>query len=122
LNTYAQALVVHHGEHTGQTFVLFTDQPAFGTVEVHHTGGGTFDTHFVFNGTTAHRSEEHTSELQSRENLVCRLLLEKKQLNNINPLHLVSIYPTTTSIHSLNLHDALPISEYLRPGARSSSW
>src|SRR5690606_41465567 len=26
----------------------------------------------------AHRSEEHTSELQSRENLVCRLLLEKK--------------------------------------------
>src|SRR5690606_41574579 len=28
-----------------------------------------------------HRSEEHTSELQSRENLVCRLLLEKK--NNI---------------------------------------
>src|SRR5690606_41067337 len=28
---------------------------------------------------TARRSEEHTSELQSRENLVCRLLLEKKK-------------------------------------------
>src|SRR5690606_39862101 len=27
---------------------------------------------------TRRRSEEHTSELQSRENLVCRLLLEKK--------------------------------------------
>src|SRR5436309_7498216 len=27
------------------------------------------------------RSEEHTSELQSRENLVCRLLLEKKNAN-----------------------------------------
>src|SRR5690606_40669751 len=27
------------------------------------------------------RSEEHTSELQSRENLVCRLLLEKKKKN-----------------------------------------
>src|SRR5690606_26358629 len=27
------------------------------------------------------RSEEHTSELQSRENLVCRLLLEKKKRN-----------------------------------------
>src|SRR3984957_13019973 len=27
------------------------------------------------------RSEEHTSELQSRENLVCRLLLEKKILS-----------------------------------------
>src|SRR5690606_39510640 len=26
------------------------------------------------------RSEEHTSELQSRENLVCRLLLEKKKM------------------------------------------
>src|SRR5215475_15538655 len=29
------------------------------------------------------RSEEHTSELQSRENLVCRLLLEKKKKNPI---------------------------------------
>src|SRR5690606_40254648 len=31
------------------------------------------------------RSEEHTSELQSRENLVCRLLLEKKKKNKIEP-------------------------------------
>src|SRR5690606_41648108 len=29
--------------------------------------------------TASRRSEEHTSELQSRENLVCRLLLEKKK-------------------------------------------
>src|SRR5690606_41872994 len=29
------------------------------------------------------RSEEHTSELQSRENLVCRLLLEKKKTKNL---------------------------------------
>src|SRR5690606_40393939 len=29
------------------------------------------------------RSEEHTSELQSRENLVCRLLLEKKKRTKI---------------------------------------
>src|SRR5690606_42125952 len=29
------------------------------------------------------RSEEHTSELQSRENLVCRLLLEKKKEKEI---------------------------------------
>src|SRR2546430_4117625 len=28
------------------------------------------------------RSEEHTSELQSQSNLVCRLLLEKKKLTN----------------------------------------
>src|SRR5690606_17372164 len=30
----------------------------------------------------AGRSEEHTSELQSRENLVCRRLLEKKKISN----------------------------------------
>src|SRR2546430_13597943 len=30
---------------------------------------------------TAKRSEEHTSELQSQSNLVCRLLLEKKKYN-----------------------------------------
>src|SRR5258707_10011567 len=37
------------------------------------------------------RSEEHTSELQSRQYLVCRLLLEKKNsthtLNRLDPLH-----------------------------------
>src|SRR2546430_13605733 len=33
---------------------------------------------FVFLG-LAHRSEEHTSELQSQSNLVCRLLLEKNK-------------------------------------------
>src|SRR5690606_41882335 len=32
-----------------------------------------------FAGPLHFRSEEHTSELQSRENLVCRLLLEKKK-------------------------------------------
>src|SRR6266436_9580161 len=31
-----------------------------------------------------HRSEEHTSELQSRLHLVCRLLLEKKKQKNYN--------------------------------------
>src|SRR5690606_39764258 len=37
------------------------------------------DQHRFF-GHTFWRSEEHTSELQSRENLVCRLLLEKKNV------------------------------------------
>src|SRR3712207_7514740 len=32
--------------------------------------------------TAGSRSEEHTSELQSRQYLVCRLLLEKKKTNN----------------------------------------
>src|SRR5450432_4633251 len=33
---------------------------------------------------TSPRSEEHTSELQSRSDLVCRLLLEKKKKNKIH--------------------------------------
>src|SRR5438874_8086277 len=33
----------------------------------------------LLNGDTNGRSEEHTSELQSRRDLVCRLLLEKKK-------------------------------------------
>src|SRR2546427_1296970 len=33
-------------------------------------------------GAAMDRSEEHTSELQSQSNLVCRLLLEKKKKNN----------------------------------------
>src|SRR5690625_7904719 len=35
-----------------------------------------------FMTTRANRSEEHTSELQSRGHLVCRLLLEKKKKNH----------------------------------------
>src|SRR5690606_40735120 len=37
------------------------------------------DVFVVLCDTSDFRSEEHTSELQSRENLVCRLLLEKKK-------------------------------------------
>src|SRR5688572_31516853 len=40
-----------------------------------------------------HRSEEHTSELQSQSNLVCRLLLEKKKKNNTTQK-----YPTTSTL------------------------
>src|SRR2546427_884648 len=34
---------------------------------------------------TPNRSEEHTSELQSQSNLVCRLLLEKKKKKKLTP-------------------------------------
>src|SRR5690349_22107834 len=37
------------------------------------------------------RSEEHTSELQSRRDLVCRLLLEKKNKNN--PINRLGLLP-----------------------------
>src|SRR2546422_8456177 len=36
-------------------------------------------------GTGKNRSEEHTSELQSRLHLVCRLLLEKKKNERVGP-------------------------------------
>src|SRR3712207_7214359 len=36
------------------------------------------------------RSEEHTSELQSRQYLVCRLLLEKKKIKNSQYNHVLS--------------------------------
>src|SRR3712207_7276372 len=38
-----------------------------------------------------HRSEEHTSELQSRQYLVCRLLLEKKNLLGVRTVSIDSI-------------------------------
>src|SRR5688572_31174631 len=40
----------------------------------------------LLRGETHLRSEEHTSELQSQSNLVCRLLLEKKKKNNKNQI------------------------------------
>src|SRR5256885_4226104 len=43
------------------------------------------------------RSEEHTSELQSPCNLVCRLLLEKKKKNNTRDSRRCHILPSTTS-------------------------
>src|SRR5436305_11146099 len=44
------------------------------------------------------RSEEHTSELQSRPHLVCRLLLEKKKKDNIlTPYQLRMFYYTTNA-------------------------
>src|SRR5436190_18249546 len=38
----------------------------------------------------AHRSEEHTSELQSHSDLVCRLLLEKKKYRQSDATHAVA--------------------------------
>src|SRR3712207_6859395 len=46
--------------------------------------------------TAACRSEEHTSELQSRQYLVCRLLLEKKKKNTINVHNKNSTVPLCT--------------------------
>src|SRR2546430_12961783 len=43
------------------------------------------------------RSEEHTSELQSQSNLVCRLLLEKKNSHLLHTLSLLAITHDVTT-------------------------
>src|SRR3989475_4859180 len=47
----------------------------------------------------AHRSEEHTSELQSQSNLVCRLLLEKKKKKDT---YCCSVLKHTSITHTYN--------------------
>src|SRR2546429_235671 len=97
----------------------------------------------------ASRSEEHTSELQSRLHLVCRLLLEKKKttqshaprytsyrkhLNSLTNfflylvIHSLSLFfffffndTATTEIYTLSLHDALPICRSIRKFAFENS-
>src|SRR2546430_7496107 len=56
-------------------------------------------------GEPTQRSEEHTSELQSQSNLVCRLLLEKKKINIHNHSPCYSRSPCTdgTYIRPLRL-------------------
>src|SRR2546427_8768117 len=57
------------------------------------------------------RSEEHTSELQSQSNLVCRLLLEKKKKHNhtgprptrLNTTHSRKCYVRFSIIHAASL-------------------
>src|SRR2546430_8027536 len=56
------------------------------------------------------RSEEHTSELQSQSNLVCRLLLEKKKTNNSSPLtHVPSCHRGLSRMRTYRSHGSLCI-------------
>src|SRR5438270_7136106 len=64
--------------------VSFLCESSFGFVTdgAGSTGGGSTAGFSTFGGSSGkwrNRSEEHTSELQSQSNLVCRLLLEKKK-------------------------------------------
>src|SRR5215211_4594363 len=61
-------------------------------------------------GDNRRRSEEHTSELQSHSDLVCRLLLEKKKKTNFLKVLFFFNDTATTEIYTLSLHDALPTS------------
>src|SRR5205085_12480799 len=57
---------------------IFADLFALDEVELRLERGQQLLGHGASGQRQAHRSEEHTSELQSQSNLVCRLLLEKK--------------------------------------------
>src|SRR5688572_32134757 len=57
--------------------------PVLAEVQVGQAGGVRAGGQFAQAGKPEVRSEEHTSELQSQSNLVCRLLLEKKKLIRI---------------------------------------
>src|SRR5260370_6367831 len=48
-----------------------------------------------------HRSEEHTSELQSHLNLVCRLLLEKKKTSHTRGMHFHCLFCCPRLLHPL---------------------
>src|SRR2546427_3320635 len=55
----------------------------FGVASIYRAAAARFPAlRQAFNRLSDRRSEEHTSELQSQSNLVCRLLLEKKKKNN----------------------------------------
>src|SRR5437588_7814709 len=54
----------------------------------------------TFDQSRLDRSEEHTSELQSHSDLVCRLLLEKKK-RSINTIHLSSAVATIPKLKRL---------------------
>src|SRR5207302_1286635 len=65
------------------------------------------------------RSEEHTSELQSRENLVCRLLLEKKKhTNKTLSVEQSSLFPPSTKHTNIFLRK--PSSNTTKPSTHSA--
>src|SRR5437588_2953578 len=66
-----------YGDAAGQVFALFIIADAAAEAAV---------------GLGIIRSEEHTSELQSHSDLVCRLLLEKKKQMNFEQYHMHSYY------------------------------
>src|SRR2546430_6005821 len=91
----AQALVERHGGEVPDTMEQLVQLPGVGRKTANVVLGTWFgknegvvvDTHVqrlstLLGLTKQERSEEHTSELQSQSNLVCRLLLEKKKIRD----------------------------------------
>src|SRR2546429_2920036 len=79
-------------EHSTEVEVCFEPVGAETRISIEHRAWDTIPRrHAARHGfpeeATLQRSEEHTSELQSRLHLVCRLLLEKKKQNISNLTH-----------------------------------
>src|SRR2546429_5712443 len=90
-------------------------------------GGGVARTGIELGGGQAHhlargRSEEHTSELQSRLHLVCRLLLEKKNDNASGKVVYTPRQRVVTSAYSvvLSVRTASALGEHETPGASAT--
>ena len=82
---YTQSSKFQFIENIGTGSMNFSDKISSSSLQVNLIGTGSI----IFSGggeVFNIRSEEHTSELQSRTNLVCRLLLEKKK-NKIKQKH-----------------------------------
>src|SRR3712207_8178087 len=76
--------------------------------------------HRVLDPPVAGRSEEHTSELQSRQYLVCRLLLEKKKNNTLNHLGQPR-FTLTITFTSYLIYNPQPCSTSIQPYHSTSS-
>src|SRR3712207_8889091 len=88
------ALPIFPGAPVGEAVVQRDDQG----VEEHRLEGVQRGRVAAGRGRQVPRSEEHTSELQSRQYLVCRLLLEKKKKDSRKDLAMIStlsLQPTT---------------------------
>src|SRR3712207_8907171 len=86
------ALPISHGPHEQEHAGQHDDEAGDADGHVLEEGGG--DDH----DQAENRSEEHTSELQSRQYLVCRLLLEKKK-------HIRKYGSTKSSASHANIND-----------------
>src|SRR5947207_10207112 len=78
---------------------LFPYTTLFRSLEPHDFALASAQAHACVTTCNAERSEEHTSELQSHSDLVCRLLLEKKKYisfinNNTYSIYVFKIYLT----------------------------